>query len=124
MKKFCYWFFLAIMLFATMNSGCGGSGGGDVAIPKTDTQTSSDTIQVVIDDSEPYTTRYKALYVRETGGEWVRLVEGANGSFDVNAKYKEFGFEFDITDRMNWPYRKTAGKLLALAIWMNGFKLS
>lgn len=100
MKKFCYWFFLAVMLFATMNGGCGGSSGGDVQLPQTQTQT-SDTIQVVIDDSEPYTTRYKALYARETGGEWVRLAEGTNGSFDVNAKYKEFGFEFDITDRTN-----------------------
>ena len=111
MKKFCYWFFLAVMLFATMNGGCGGSGGGDIQLPQTQTQTSTDTIQVVIDDSEPYTTRYKALYARETGGEWVRLAEGTNGSFDVNAKYKEFGFEFDITDRTNWLFSDTVYKV-------------
>lgn len=110
MKKFCYWLFLAVMLFATMNGGCGGSSGGDVQLPQTQTQT-SDTIQLVIDDSESYTTRYKALYARETGGEWVRLAEGTNGSFDVNAKYKEFGFEFDITDRTNWLFSDTVYKV-------------
>lgn len=111
MKKFCYWLFLAVMLFATMNGGCGGSSGGDVQLPQTQTQTqTSDTIQLVIDGSESYTTRYKALYARETGGEWVRLME-ANGSFDVNAKYKEFGFEFDITDRTNWLFSDTVYKV-------------
>ena len=110
MKKFCYWLFLAVMLFATMNSGCGGSGGGDIAIPKTDTQTqTSDAIQVVIDDSDSYTTRYKALYGRETGGEWVLLAESTNGdmSFDIDTKYSELGFEFDITDKTNWLFSNT-----------------
>ena len=116
MKKFCYWFFLAVMLFATMNGGCGGSSGGDIQLPQTQT---SDTIQVVIDDSEPYTTRYKALYARETGGEWVRLAEGTNGSFDVNAKYKEFGFEFDITDRTNWLFSDTVYKVSDSALPQN-----
>lgn len=105
MKKFCYWFFLAVMLFATTNSGCGGSGGDDVKLPDSTAQTSS-RIQVEIDDSAPYETRYKAFYGRTSGGSWVLLAESTNGSvsFDVDAKYTEFGFEFDIVDPTNWLF--------------------
>ncbi len=107
MKKFCYWLFLAVMLFATMNSGCGGSGGDDIAIPKTDTQTqTSDAVRIVIDDSDTYTTVYKAFYAREAGGEWVLLAESEAGdvSFDIYPTYTDYGFEFYTIDEATWGY--------------------
>lgn len=111
MKKFCYWLFLAVMLFATMNSGCGGSGGGDIAIPKTDTQTpTASVIHVEIDDSEVYETKYKAFYGYTLSSGWVLLAESEAGdvSFDIAPQYTALGFEFyvaDITDdTVTWGY--------------------
>ena len=73
-------------------------------------------INVITDSANLYVTKHQKFWAKPiTGidssgklqlGEWECLLDAGSGNhdFQIDGKYAEFGFEFDITAGTDWPY--------------------